>query len=111
MDIVCYVDSCFGHFLSEVGAAISLSMGYKGMIQLRIFSEAYTPKDFPSVHLVADATLIAPGAFLLRSACCVLKKGAEGLGAKFCTFRVYLKGLGVIGFYCGSFSTYFGSCG
>ena len=100
MNIVCYVDSRFVHFLSEVGAAISLSMGYKSMIHLRIFSEAYTPKDFTSVHLVADATLIAPGAFLLRSACCVLKKGAEGLGAVFCTVRVYLKVGGVGGFYC-----------
>ena len=79
-----------------MGAAVSLCVGCESMIKLRIFSEAYTPKDFPSVHLVADATLIAPGVFLLRSACCVLKKGAEGLGAKFCTFRVYLKGLDII---------------
>ena len=79
-----------------MGAAVSWCMGCESMIKLRIFSEAYTPNDFPSMQFVAHTTLTASGVFLLRSACCVLKKGAEGLGAEFGTSRVYLKGLGVI---------------
>ena len=49
------------------------------MVKLRVLGEAYTPNKLPFVHFVANTTLSASGAFLLRSACCILEQGLKAL--------------------------------
>ena len=83
----------------KVGATFPSCVGYESVVKLRVLGDQYAPNELPSVHFVANTTLSALGAFLLRSACCILEEWAEGQGFAFCASGVHTQSVG--GVYLG----------